>query len=63
MTYAEAVAALKALGISVSVPAGLLEGRSLSQLLAVILIDEVGVNACAGSTFDEALRVALGITS
>jgi hypothetical protein len=60
MTYAQAQAALIALGQTQSVTG--LEGHSLSSLLARILIDVGGSDVCPGSTFDEALRVALGIT-
>ena len=61
MTYAEAQAALVALGRSYSLSG--LEGRSLTSLLIEILtVANLPTEICEGSVVDEALRVALGIT-
>lgn len=60
MTYSEAQDALIALGKSLSITG--LEGRSLSQLLTLILLHETGSDGCAGSILDESIREALGIT-
>lgn len=61
MTYSEAQASLEALARSYSLSA--VEGRSLSSLLMLILtVANIPSELCEGSTFDEALRVALGIT-
>lgn len=61
MTYAEAQASLIALGKTYSLST--LEGRSLSSLLTAILtVANIPSELCEGSVFDEALRVALGIT-
>lgn len=60
MTYTEAQAALIALGHSLSING--LEGRSLSGLLALILVSEVGTADCEGTDFDNSIRDALGIT-
>jgi hypothetical protein len=60
VSYAQAQANLTALGHSISATG--LEGHSLSDLLSRVLVDIGGSDICPGSTFDEALRVALGIT-
>lgn len=60
MTYAEAQESLEALARSLGLSA--VEGRSLSSLLSAILTaSNPPTELCAGSIFDEALRVALGI--
>lgn len=61
MTYSEAQMALVALGHSLSITG--LEGRSLSQLLTVILLNQTVADVCVGSILDESIRVALGITA
>lgn len=61
MTYSEAQTALIELGRSLSITG--LEGRSLSQLLTVILLNQTVSDICVGSTLDESIRVALGITA
>lgn len=61
MTYAEAQASLEALARSLGLSG--VEGKSISSLLTLILtVANRPTELCAGSDFDEALRIALGIT-
>jgi hypothetical protein len=61
MTYADAQTALEALCTTRSIPAA--EGRSLSELLTLLIASNPPTDLNEGTAFDISLRDALGITA